>query len=205
MSSCRERLVGGERRESSPSGHLVVEDSRVGSSNVGLEALVELSDLSPVLVEPLDVLVSDSSSEFLKRHEGEKGSSVRIEDATRRRNEETHGLLESSTDSSHSGLGGESRENCRNKGREIRTRPEGEKKAIERTIDRDINDIGSGSSTGEHGSSGDTSGIVGMNMDGEVGVSLSDSSNEPETSEKKNEVSSRSRRVRLIKEEDRRT
>jgi len=110
---------------------------------------------------------------------------------------ETHGLLESSTDGSHGGLGGKSRENCSRKG---------EKKGLERgerrkngegrrTVDSNINDIGSSGGTGEHGSSSDTGGVVGVNMDGKVGVSLSDSSNEPETSEEKNEVSSRSRCV----------
>lgn len=66
------------------SGHLMVEDTRVGRSDVGLEALVELSDLGPVLVETLNVLVRDSGTEV--------------------------GLLERGADGTHGGLGRQSRE-----------------------------------------------------------------------------------------------
>lgn len=62
-------------------GHLVVKDTRVGSADVGLEALVELPDLSPVLVERLDVLVRDTSTQT--------------------------GLLESTADGTHGRLRGE--------------------------------------------------------------------------------------------------
>jgi hypothetical protein len=47
------------------------------------------------------------------------------------------------------------------------------------TINGDVDDIGTGLGTGEHTSNSDTSGIVRVNVDREVGVGLSNSANQP--------------------------
>ena len=44
-------------------GHLMVEHTRVGRTDVRLEALVQDTDLAPVEVERLDVRVADTSAE----------------------------------------------------------------------------------------------------------------------------------------------
>lgn len=62
----------------------MVEDTRVGCTNIGLEALVKLSNLGPVLVERLNVLVRDTSTQT--------------------------GLLKSTADGTHGGLRGETGE-----------------------------------------------------------------------------------------------
>ena len=48
-----------------------------------------------------------------------------------------------------------------------------------RTINGDIDNIGTGLGTGEHTSNGDTGGVVRVDVDGEVGVGFSDSTNQP--------------------------
>jgi hypothetical protein len=52
------------------SGHLMVKHTRVGRANVGLETAIQQSDLAPVLVQRLYVVVADTSSEvsLLERH-----------------------------------------------------------------------------------------------------------------------------------------
>ena len=112
------------------SRHLVIEDSRVGGPDVGLEAAVEGANGRPVEVESLDVLVTDSGTEL--------------------------GLLESGADGSHGGLRGHSRHG----------------------VDRDIDDIGTSGSAGEHTGGGDTSGVVRVNVDGHVGELLAQGTDE---------------------------
>lgn len=46
------------------------------------------------------------------------------------------------------------------------------------TVDGNVHDVGASSSRGKHACSGDTSGIVRVDVDGQVGVLLPDSSNE---------------------------
>lgn len=111
-------------------GHLVVKDTRIGGSDVGLEGGVEDSDLRPVGVESLDVLVRDTGAET--------------------------GLLESGNDGSHGGLRGETRE----------------------VINGHVDNVGTGLGGGEHRSGGDTGSVVGVDVDREVGVSLSDSADQ---------------------------
>ena len=51
-----------------------------------------------------------------------------------------------------------------------------------RTINGDIDNIGTGLGTGKHTSNSNTGGIVRVNVDRQVGVSLSDSTNQPSIS-----------------------
>jgi hypothetical protein len=50
---------------------------------------------------------------------------------------------------------------------------------LKRTINGDIDDIGTRFGTGKHTSNSNTGGIVRVNVDRQVGVSLSDSTNQP--------------------------
>jgi hypothetical protein len=84
LSDCQQSSANS--RIHSPSGHFVVKDTRVGSSDVGLEALVQLSNLRPIGVESLDVLVRDTSTQS--------------------------GLLKSGTDGTHSGLRCKTGQDC---------------------------------------------------------------------------------------------
>ena len=52
-------------------------------------------------------------------------------------------------------------------------------KRMRHTINGNINDIGAGFGTGKHTTHGDTGGIVRVNVDGQVRVSLSDSPDQP--------------------------
>lgn len=47
------------------------------------------------------------------------------------------------------------------------------------TVNGDIDNIGSGSSACEHACSGDTGSVVGVDVDRQIRVSLSDSANQP--------------------------
>lgn len=47
----------------SPSRHFVIEDTRVRSTDVRLETAVQDSDLTPVHIERLDVLMGDTGTE----------------------------------------------------------------------------------------------------------------------------------------------
>lgn len=114
--------------------HLVVEDTRVGSTNVGLEALVKLSNLGPVLVERLNVLIRDTSTQT--------------------------GLLKSTADGTHGGLRGETRE----------------------VIDGNVDDISTGSSTSNHARGSDTSSVMRVDVDRELGMGLSDSTDKQSSS-----------------------
>ena len=50
---------------------------------------------------------------------------------------------------------------------------------VQRTVDGDVDDIGTGGSSSNHTGDGDTGGIVRMDVDGEIGVLLSDSPDKP--------------------------
>lgn len=115
-------------------GHLVVKDTRIGSADIGLEALVELSDLGPILVERLDVLVRDTSTQT--------------------------GLLESTADGTHGRLRCETG----------------------KVIDGDVNHIGTCGGTSDHARGSDTSSIVRVNVDGKLGVGLSNSTDKQSSS-----------------------
>lgn len=115
----------------------MLEDGRVGCADVGLEAAVHHPDLSPVQVESLDVVVADTSAEVV--------------------------LLQSSADSTHSWLRGETGH----------------------AVDCEIDDVGTCSGGCEHAGNGNTGGVVGVDVNGEVGVLLADGTNKPLRSQSK--------------------
>jgi len=61
----------------------VIEDTRVGAPDVGIEALVKSSNVRPVKVESLDVLVRDSGSELGLFKSGADSSHRRLRSSTR--------------------------------------------------------------------------------------------------------------------------
>lgn len=102
----------------------MIEHTRIGSPNIGLEALIQDSDLAPVEVQCLDIGVTDTCTKVA--------------------------LLKGGSDSTHGWLRGETGH----------------------AVDGDIDDISSCGGGGEHGSGRDTSGVVRVNVDGEVGILL---------------------------------
>lgn len=128
-------------------GHLMVENTRVGGADVGLEATVQDTDLTPVEVEGLDVGVADTSTEL--------------------------GLLKSRANCTHRRLGGQTRHAWKKLVSAER------RVLVRRTVNSDVDDVSASHRRGDHGGGRDTRGVVRVDVDREVGILLTDGTNQP--------------------------
>jgi hypothetical protein len=129
----------------------VVVNSGVGARHLGVEALVEDTNLAPVQVESLDVFVTDTGAHS--------------------------GLLKSSNDGTHCSLGsGSGHAYQQTSSLQLRSWRMEERSKL--TVNGDIDDIGSSGGAREHGSSRDTGGVVRVNVDGVIGELLSEGPDE---------------------------